>query len=93
MTTRTIEMECPTAEAWSRLKVAAASVGKVKGADETSNSLVLTARYGLNPVRVRIVVNDVPRSTTSVLEIQARGQDVWGVASRRVIDRLCVALR
>jgi hypothetical protein len=92
MTARTVELQLPTAQAWDRLKTAAASLGKVEEAHDTSRYLVLKARYGLNPVRLRVSVHTGPLAGTSRLDIQGRGQDVWGVASRKVIDRLCAAL-
>lgn len=80
------------ARAWSRLLEAESSIGKVETASEGSRFLVMRARYGLNPVRLRITVLTSHAPETSLLEIQARGQDVWGVASRRISDRLCAAL-
>lgn len=92
MTARTVELQLPTAIAWDRLKTAARSLGKIEEAQENSRFLILKARYGLNPVRLRVSVLSGPSAETSQLDIQGRGQDVWGVASRRVIDRLCAAL-
>ncbi|MDO8389767.1 MAG: hypothetical protein Q7V57_04695 [Actinomycetota bacterium] len=92
MTMRRIELECPRVEAWSRLLAAADKVGKVEEAHEASYFLIVKGRYGLNPVRLRVSVLSGPTAATAVLEIQGRGQDVWGVASRKVIDRLSAAL-
>jgi hypothetical protein len=92
MTARTVELQLPTATAWDRLKTAATSLGKIEEAQENSRFLMLKARYGLNPVRLRVSVLSGPSAGTSRLDIQGRGQDVWGVASRKVIDRLCAAL-
>ena len=80
------------AAAWDKLKSAAASLGKIQEAHETSRYLVLKARYGLNPVRLRVSVVSGTSAGTARLDIQGRGQDVWGVASRKTIDRLCAAL-
>ena len=82
----------PTAAAWDRLQAAAASLGTIEEAQENSRFLVVKTRYGLNPVRLRVSVLSGPTAETSRLDIQARGQDIWGVASRKVIDRLCAAL-
>lgn len=78
----------PPDEAWQELKEIAATLGRVEEVRETSRYLVLKARYGLNPVRLRISVASGPNSDTTVLDIQGRGQDVWGVASRKIIDRV-----
>lgn len=59
--------------------------------NEVSRSLVSRTRYGLNPVRLRIAVLSGVNPQTAVIEIQARGQDVWGVASRKAMDRLMAA--
>lgn len=92
MTTRTVEIQQPVERAWERLQAAAAAVGKVEEANDLSHYLIMKARYGLNPVRVRISVVSGAGENTSRLEIQGRGQDLWGVASRKVIDRLCANL-
>jgi len=68
------------------------SLGKIEEAQENSRFLVLKARYGLNPVRLRVSVLSGPSADTSRLDIHGRGQDIWGIASRKVIDRLCAAL-
>src|SRR5437879_5371978 len=91
MSERTVELQIPPEAAWEQLKSTAATLGKVEEAHDTSRFLVLKARYGLNPVRLRVNVLTGPSRGTSRLEIQGRGQDVWGVASRKVIDRLCAA--
>jgi hypothetical protein len=92
MTTRSVELPIPPADAWNRLKAAADSVGRIEEAQEGSRFLMVKARYGLNPVRLRVSVLTGPTDSTSILDIQGRGQDVWGVASRRVIDPLCAAV-
>jgi Mg-chelatase subunit ChlI len=92
MTARTVELQLPAATAWDRLKTAAASMGKIEEAQENSRSLILKARYGLNPVRLRVSVLSGPSAETSRIDIQGRGQDVLGVASRKVIDKLCAGL-
>jgi hypothetical protein len=92
MTARNVELDLPPAKAWEQLKTAATSLGKIEEAQENSRFLILKARYGLNPVRLRVSVLSCPSPNVSRIEIQGRGQDVWGVASRKVIDRLCAAL-
>jgi hypothetical protein len=92
MTTRTVELQLPPAEAWERLKSAASSIGKVEEAHEPSRFLILKSRYGLNPVRLRVSVLTGATPKTALLDVQGRGQDIWGVGSRKVIDRLCTAI-
>ena len=90
MTTRSVELPIPPADAWSRLKVAAQSIGRIEEAQEGARFLMLKARYGMNPVTVRVSVLTGLTDSTSVLDIEGRGQVVWGVD--RVIDRLCAAV-
>jgi len=92
MSSRRAELSLPPDEAWKRLQEAFASIGKVEEANDTSKFLVGKARYGLNPVRLRISVLSGGAPDTSVLDIQGRGQDIMGGASRKVIDRLLAAL-
>ena len=92
MTSRRAELALPPDEAWQRLKSAFAKIGKVEDASESTKYLVGKARYGLNPVRLRISVLSGAAPDTSVLDIQGRGQDIFGGASRKVIDRLLEAM-
>jgi hypothetical protein len=85
-----VELQLSPSDAWTQLKGAAAELGKVEEAHEAARYLILKARYGLNSVRLRVAVQSGP-SESSRLDIQGRGQDIWGVASRKVIDHLCAA--
>jgi len=91
MTSRNVELQLSPSDAWTQLKTAAANLGKVEETHEASRYLIVKARHGLNPVRLRVSVLSGPSPETSRLDIQGRGQDIWGVASRKVIDRLCAA--
>lgn len=91
MTARRVEIAEPPEVTWQRLQSAFASLGKVEEANPTTRYLVGRARYGLNPVRLRISVLSGAEGT-SVLDIQARGQDVWGVSSRKMIDTLLATI-
>jgi hypothetical protein len=93
MSERRVEVQKPPAAAWEAVLAAAANVGKIKETSPTTRSLRLKARYGLNPVNLRVAVLSGPTPDTSVLEFAGRGQDVIGVASRNVIDRVIQALR
>ena len=92
VTARTIELQMPTAEAWTRLRSAASTVGKIQEEHESSRYLVMKARYGLNAVHLRVSVISGATEGVALLEIDGRGHDVWGVASRKVIDRVCAEL-
>lgn len=78
--------------AWQALARAAQTVGKIEEKSEATRSLKMKARYGLNPVRLRASVLSGATAQTSVLEFEARGQDVMGVASRKVIDKVIAGL-
>lgn len=91
MSSRTVELQLSPDVAWDGLKTAANTLGKIEETSDTARFLIFKARYGFNPVRMRVSVMSGPTGDTSRLEIQARGQDIWGVASRKVIDRLCAA--
>ena len=79
-------------KAWERLKETFLTIGKVEESSDAARYLVGKACYGLNPVRLRISVVSGAAPESAVLEIQGRGQDVTGVASRKMIDRLLLAL-
>ena len=91
MTSRNVELQLSPSDAWTQLKSVAAGLGKIEETHEASRFVIFKARHGLNPVRLRVSVLSGPTENTSRLDIQGRGQDIWGVASRRVIDRLCAA--
>lgn len=91
VSSRTVELQMTSAEAWSTLKSAAAALGKIEEASENARTLTVKARYGLNPVRLRVSVLSGPSPETAILDVAGRGQDVLGVASRKVIDRLIAA--
>jgi len=92
VTQRRLEVAASPDVAFERLQRAFATIGKVEETNLGTRSLNGKARYGMNPVRLRISVLSGPSADTAVLDIQGRGQDVWGVASRKVIDRLAAAL-
>jgi hypothetical protein len=92
MSNRRVELQRSPEHAWAVLKSAAAALGKVSETSDSTRFLIMRARYGLNPVRLRIAVLSGATPNTSVIEIQGRGQDVMGVASRKVIDKLVMAL-
>lgn len=78
--------------AFQKLIDAGNKVGKVEESSPIAKFVIIKARYGLNPVRVRLAVTSVDQEK-SVVEMQARGQDVWGVASRTVMDRIIAAIQ
>ena len=91
MSAKTVELQMTTEEAWAKLRSVASTIGKVEEASDAARYLIFKTRYGLNPVRLRVSVLSGPTDSTARLDIQGRGQDVWGVASRKVIDKLCAA--
>lgn len=92
MTVRRVELSQPPDVTWDRVQQAFADLGKIEETHPESRYLVGKARYGLNPVRLRVAVLSGAAEGTAVLEIQGRGQDILGVASRKVIDRLVAAI-
>jgi hypothetical protein len=91
MSNRTVELQLAPGTAWDQLKTAADKLGKIQESHDASRFLILKARYGMNPVRLRVSVLSGPTDESSRLDIQGRGQDIWGVASLKVIDRLCAS--
>lgn len=89
---RRVELTVTPDVAFVRVCEVMAQVGKVESTSEISRSLVGKARYGLNPVRVRISVMGGTDPSSSVVEFSGKGQDVWGAAPRKVIDRIVDAL-
>lgn len=90
--TRVAELALPPEEAWRRLLSAMESVGKVEQMSAASRMVVGKARYGLNPVRIKLAVVPGSHPGASNLEIESHGQDVWGVASRKVTERVLLAM-
>ena len=88
MSARQIELSMTPEIAWQRLQAAFDQIGKIEEANDASRTLIGKARYGTNPVRLRVSILTGNTPPSAVLDIQGRGQDVWGVASRKVMDRL-----
>jgi hypothetical protein len=87
-----VELPFSAETAFAKVLKACEEVGKVEEASELAKFIVVKAKYGLNPVRARISV--VSNGTeSSIIEFVARGQDVWGVASKTVVDRIIAAIR
>jgi hypothetical protein len=92
MTNFNVELNQSVDEAYVSLVSAAEGIGKIQSRSDTARYLVLKARYGLNPVTMRCAVLSNPSGKGAVIEFSGRGQDVLGVASRKIIDRLIEAL-
>lgn len=90
--TRRVELGSSPDRTFETVVQAMSLVGKVEDANAATRTVVGKARYGLNPVRLRIAVLTAPGGAGSVVEIGGKGQDVWGAASRKVTDRLIEAL-
>jgi hypothetical protein len=78
--------------AFQKVLAACSEVGKVEESSAVAKFIIVKARYGLNPVRARISVSSNGPESSKV-EMAARGQDVWGVASRTVMDSIIAAIR
>lgn len=91
-TSRTIELAVPSDVAWQQLKKAANDLTKVRRVSDTSRMLEAKGRYGLASVQLKLAVSPGEDPSTSRLEIMARGSDVWGVGSRKVVERLLLAM-
>jgi hypothetical protein len=92
MTNFNVELSKRVDEAYESLVGAAEGIGKIQSRNDSARYIVLKARYGLNPVTMRSAVMSNASGDGSVIEFSGRGQDVWGVASRKIIDRLIEAL-
>jgi hypothetical protein len=88
MNQRRVEVALSPDVAYDRVYDATNQIGKVEEARRTTRTITGKARYGLNPVRYRVAVLSGLTPESAIIEIQGRGQDIWGVASRKVIDRL-----
>lgn len=88
MSSRVVEYGKEPSEAWEDLLAASKAIGRIEESRENARYLIVKARYGLNPVRLRVSIRSGNDRATSILDIEGRGQDVWGVASRKIIDRL-----
>lgn len=82
----------PAEVAWLRVQAAMNQIGKTKQAANTSRMLVGKARYGLQAVKIKVAVVPGTTAGTSVLEIEAAGDDIWGVGERKVTERFLLAL-
>ena len=92
MTNFNVEISQSVDDAYVSLVRAAEGIGKIQSRSDSARYLVLKARYGLNPVTMRCAVVTGASGVGAVIEFSGRGQDVWGVASRKIIDRLIEAL-
>jgi uncharacterized Zn finger protein (UPF0148 family) len=90
--TRRIDLQVPPDVAWQRVKIAMRRIGKVEKESEAARVLAGKARYGLQPIRLKVAVVPGPTRGTSVLEVAAKGDDVWGVGARKVTEKLILAL-
>jgi hypothetical protein len=88
---RRVELSVTPDAAFAKVSRAFEVIGKLEDANPTTRTVVGKARYGLNPVRLRVSILSAPAG--SVLEIAGKGQDVWGAASRKVTDKLLAAIK
>ncbi len=93
MPSRRVELNVPPAKAFMLVHAALTSVGSVKGASQTTDTLHGSVRYGLAACSVRISVLSGPSTGTSIVELQAKGQDVWGSGARKAMDKVIGAIQ
>lgn len=89
---RQVEVRRGRDETWQALRAALADIGTLEDEQPSIGALTGKIRYGANPVRVRASVMSAPAEGSSVVTFDARGQDIFGVASRKVVDRLLARL-
>jgi uncharacterized phosphosugar-binding protein len=77
--------------AFQRIQEIGKDIGSVKDVNPSDGTLMINSRYGLNPVKVSVSIN-AKNSITSTIELSGRGQDIWGSAAKRVVDRIVAKL-
>jgi hypothetical protein len=84
--TRQIAYPKSPTEAFADVQQALARVGKLRSADEAAGTVEGATRYGVQKVRVHIKI--AAAEGHSLLTINARGDDIWGVAARNGIQQI-----
>ena len=89
---RRVQYDAPRMEAMSAVEAAFGSIGKVLEVQPALATVIGRVRYGLQSVKLRVAVLDGVQSGTSVLEVSAASDDLWGAAARKGTDKLLAAL-
>jgi hypothetical protein len=82
-----VEVNLSTANAIQRMQEIGNRIGQVKDLKLNEGMLVIRSRYGLNRVNVLLTIR-ANGSSSSTVELVGRGQDMWGVAATRVIEKI-----
>jgi hypothetical protein len=85
------EVDYSATDLFRRIQEIGKDIGSVKDVNPSEGTLVINSRYGLNPVRVSVVIK-AKSSTISTVKLAGQGQDIWGGAAKRVIDRIVAEL-
>jgi hypothetical protein len=88
MTTRRVQLPYGVDDAWRRLHDAFGRLGAVEEASVDARRLVGTAASAAGAIRFVIAVRPGATASSAVLEVEADRADVWGDASREIVDRL-----
>src|SRR5262245_18844844 len=86
--TQSFDYHKPPDEACAAAQQALARIGQVTGAH--SGSIQGTSRYGLQKVKMQIVV--APQGSGSRIDVTALSDDVWAAGAKNCIARLFEAL-
>ena len=73
--------------AFQRIQEIGNEIGSVIDVNPSDGTLMINSRYGLNPVKVSVSIK-AKNSTASTIKLFGHGQDIWGSAAKRVIDRI-----
>ena len=91
-----MELQCPAEEGYERLLIAGAEVGTLEEYNDLARYVVIKARYGLNPVRVRASIVGLTDNTCKAQPpprptlIQELAADVVAVESELAKDLAAV---
>jgi RNA polymerase subunit RPABC4/transcription elongation factor Spt4 len=89
---RSVELAVPADVAFEKLREAMQRKGELKSANSVTRTLIGKMRYGASSVRLRVTVESGDAANTSKVAVAAEGQDVFGVAARKVSERLLDAI-
>jgi uncharacterized phosphosugar-binding protein len=85
------EVDYSATDLFRRIQEIGKDIGSVKDVNPSEGTLMINSRYGLNPVKVSVAIR-AKNSTASTIKLFGHGQDIWGSAAKRVIDRIVAEL-
>lgn len=89
---RSVQLAVPADVAFEKLCDAMQRKGRLTSTNPLTRTLTGKMRYGVNGVRLRVTVESADVANTAAVAIAADGQDVFGVAARKVSERLLDAI-